>query len=206
MPASLTDDRATVFASIRKALDTGAGKAKAALPEWKPAQIVCRQPQDFPTLVDYFRFRFEATAGVVVDGWAALNAFLQTNNVQRGYADPAFAEAVKDFPFTIDHHFDRALVEEYQFGITRATAAIAETGSLILTESGSSSRLGALSPWLHVAVLEKASILPDMPAAIASFGSERSTLFVTGPSKTADVEGILIQGVHGPGIQVCCLV
>lgn len=206
MPASPTDDRATVFASIRQALTTPEGKPKTALPDWEPAFVVCRQPQDFATLTDYFRFRFEATAGIVVDGWEALLAFLQSKDVQRGYVDPAFAETVKSFPFTIDHEFDRADVDNYQFGITKATAAIAETGSLILTETGSSSRLGALSPWLHVAVLEKNSILPDMPSAIATFGSERSTLFVTGPSKTADVEGILIQGVHGPGIQVCCLI
>jgi L-lactate dehydrogenase complex protein LldG len=31
-------------------------------------------------------------------------------------------------------------------------------------------------------------------------------IWVTGPSKTADVEGILIQGVHGPGVQACLLV
>jgi L-lactate dehydrogenase complex protein LldG len=31
-------------------------------------------------------------------------------------------------------------------------------------------------------------------------------IWVTGPSKTADVEGILIQGVHGPGVQGCLLV
>ncbi len=204
--SSPTDDRAAVFSNIRQGLAKHEGKPKTAQPEWDSSVVVCRPPREFASLTDYFRFRFEATAGIVVDGWEELRAFLQTKDVQRGYVDPAFADAVKGFPFTIEHEFDRARVDEYQFGVTKATAAIAETGSMLLTETGSSSRLGALSPWLHVAVLEKSSILPDMPSAIASFGSERSTLFVTGPSKTADVEGILIQGVHGPGIQVCCLI
>ena len=206
MPAPLSDDRASVFASIRTALDKHDGQPRTPLADWEAATVVCRPPKEFASPVDYFRFRFEATAGVVVDGWEALQACLETSGVQRGYVDPTFTAELKGMPFTVDHEFDRSRVEEYEFGITRATAAIAETGSMLLTETGSSSRLGALSPWLHVAVLQKNTILPDMPSAIAQFGSERSTLFVTGPSKTADVEGILIQGVHGPGIQVCCLV
>ncbi len=206
MPPALTDDRSAVFTNIRQALAQHEGKARTPLPDWDPAFIVCNPPKEFGNLTEHFRFKFEATGGVVVNGWTELAAFLQTQDVQRGYADPAFATEVKGLPFAIEHELDRARVDEYQFGITRATAAIAESGSMILTETGSSSRLGALSPWVHVAVLETRSILPDIPSAIAAFGSERSTLFVTGPSKTADVEGILIQGVHGPGVQVCCLV
>ena len=78
--------------------------------------------------------------------------------------------------------------------------------NILLTGVDTSSRLGALAPWIHIAVLERAKIVPTIPDAIALFGVERSALFVTGPSKTADVEGILIKGVHGPGVQVCCLV
>ena len=42
--------------------------------------------------------------------------------------------------------------------------------------------------------------------AIAALPEDPNGIWVTGPSKTADVEGILIQGVHGPGIQGCLLV
>ena len=41
---------------------------------------------------------------------------------------------------------------------------------------------------------------------IAALGDDPNTIWVTGPSKTADVEGILIQGVHGPGIQIALIV
>ena len=206
MSAPLTDDRATVFSSIRTSLAKHDEASRTPLPNWEASTVVCIPPQEFASPVDYFRFRFLATAGEVVAGWDALRALLEAKGVKQGYVDPAFADQVKDMPFQVSHEFDRSHVEDYEFGITRATAAIAETGSMLLTETDSSSRLGALSPWLHVAILDKSTILPDMPSAIAQFGSERATLFVTGPSKTADVEGILIQGVHGPGIQVCCLV
>lgn len=201
---TISDDQSLVFSNIRQAL---AGRSdKAPLPDWDSAEVVCRPPQEFATLADHFRFKFEAAGGIVVDGWAGLIAWLQQQDVRRGYVDPVLAGALTGAPFELETTFDRPRVDEYQFGITRAAAAIAETGSLVLSETHTSSRLGALAPWIHIAVVETAQIVPNMPAAIAQFGNDRATLFVTGPSKTADVEGILIKGVHGPGIQVCCLI
>ena len=200
----MNDDRAQVLASVREAL--AKHPTKAALPEWQASQVVCNPPQAFATLADHFRFKFEAAGGFVVEGWAELTAFLQNQGVKRGYVDPAFGGALSTSHFEIEHQFDRARVDEYEFGVTRAASAIAESGSIILNEKDSSSRIGALAPWVHVAVLETSRLVPDIPTAIANFGDDRATAFVTGPSKTADVEGILIKGVHGPGIQVCCLI
>lgn len=201
---TITDDRSTVFNAIRDALADR--PEKAPLPEWDASIVICNPPEAFTSLTDHFRFKFEAAGGYVLVGWEALKTFLAEKQLKLGYCDPAFEAQLTSTASTISTTLDRTRIDDYEFGITRATAAIAETGSLILTESGSSSRLGALAPWYHIAVLPIADIVPDMPTAIASFGTERATLFVTGPSKTADVEGILIKGVHGPGIQVCCLV
>jgi len=41
---------------------------------------------------------------------------------------------------------------------------------------------------------------------VTSLGTDPNVIWVTGPSKTADVEGILIEGVHGPGEQIAWLV
>ncbi|MBI2497314.1 MAG: hypothetical protein HYV75_05125, partial [Opitutae bacterium] len=48
-------------------------------------------------------------------------------------------------------------------------------------------------------------IHPDIPTALAAHPADPKIVWVTGPSKTADVEGILIEGVHGPGTQVALL-
>jgi L-lactate dehydrogenase complex protein LldG len=96
-------------------------------------------------------------------------------------------------------------VDDYQFGITRAVGAIAETGTLILSDTTTSRRLGALAPWVHIALLRREEVLTNVAQAVALLGDDPNIIWVTGPSKTADVEGILIEGVHGPGRQIALL-
>jgi L-lactate dehydrogenase complex protein LldG len=57
-----------------------------------------------------------------------------------------------------------------------------------------------------VAVVARTSIFGDVTQAIAALGTDRNVIWCTGPSKTADVEGILIEGVHGPGEQIALIV
>ena len=83
--------------------------------------------------------------------------------------------------------------------------AIAETGTVVLTDTGTSSRLAALAPWVHVAVVTRDEMVIDVPQAVAALPDDPNIIWCTGPSKTADVEGILIEGVHGPGVQAVLL-
>ncbi len=88
-------------------------------------------------------------------------------------------------------------------GITSADYALADTGSLVSLSCPDEARLVSLLPPVHVAVVPKDrlltgldelfAILPD-PAAVAA-----SMVIITGPSRTADIEQILVRGVHGPG-------
>jgi len=133
---------------------------------------------------------------------------LESNGWRHGYCDPALwpkLSAAFGTGFTVETSFDRKHVDDYQFGITRAVGAIAETGSIILKDATSSSRLGALTPWVHIALVSKQQIFSDVFAAVTSLGDDPNIIWCTGPSKTADVEGILIQGVHGPGVQIALL-
>lgn len=200
----MKDDREAVLRSVRAAVAEKPADRRAALPEWDDARVVCRPVKEFQSVEEQFRFKFEAAGGIVVDGPDGLAAILSREGLKFGCADPAAHSRVPGIEIATE--FLRERMDDYLFAITRASHAIAETGSLVLTEAGTFSRLAALAPWVHVAVLERAAILPDMPSAISRFGQDRAVLFVTGPSKTADVEGILIKGVHGPGVQVCCLV
>ena len=55
-------------------------------------------------------------------------------------------------------------------------------------------------------MVECASIFADLPEAVAALGTDPNVIWCTGPSKTADVEGILIEGVHGPGAQIALII
>ncbi len=201
------DSRATIFAKIDSA--TSIIKSKAAYPEYA-SEIVHSAPKlEGTDLWEIFSRNFNAVHGRCMDSVDELITFLQEKGQLHGYCDPALQDSIgsrlASAGLTVENHYDRDRYDEYQFGITRATGAIAESGSIILDDEHTSRRLAALSPWVHVAVVNREEIHRSIPDAIAAFGASPNIIWVTGPSKTADVEGILIEGVHGPGEQIALL-
>jgi len=89
-------------------------------------------------------------------------------------------------------------------GITVAAYGLADTGTLVLCSSAGDHRLDSLLPPLHVAILRARDILPDLAALFERLAAERrfdahsAVTLVRGPSRTADIEGTLTVGVHGP--------
>lgn len=87
-------------------------------------------------------------------------------------------------------------------GITGAAAGIADTGTVAFVSSATRPRLASLLPPTHIAILQTSQMFPNM----ASFFSAKpdvmrdasNLVFVTGPSRTADIELTLQRGVHGP--------
>ncbi len=159
-------------------------------------------------IVSDFARNWKATSGRWAENWKNLAFSLQSTSPKLGYCAPEFAEPLKAVwpEAPIETEFDREKVDEYAFGITPAWGAIAETGTLILTDKTTPARLAALAPWVHVAVVRERMIFPTLPAAVAAFPDDPSIIMVTGPSKTADIEGILIEGVHGPGVQLAMVI
>jgi L-lactate dehydrogenase complex protein LldG len=125
-----------------------------------------------------------------------------------GYCDPAVLHLLGSAlgAFELDSTLARARIDADDFGITRAAGAIAETGTVILDDATTSTRLSALAPWIHVAIVRRADIHRSLCAEISALGGDPYVVRCTGPSKTADVEGILIQGVHGPGEPIALIV
>lgn len=97
-------------------------------------------------------------------------------------------------------HRLRDLLFSCDAAITIADGAIAETGSLIMHSGAQRARLASLAPPLHVALLRRDTICADVLDALTRLSPATSAAFwVTGPSKTADIAGILVRGIHGPG-------
>ena len=93
-------------------------------------------------------------------------------------------------------------VFNFEVGITTAQAAIAETGTLVLDSSCERNRLVSVVPPVHIAVVAASKIRETLGETLAMLqsGGEVSPAitFITGPSRTADIELTLTIGVHGP--------
>jgi L-lactate dehydrogenase complex protein LldG len=203
----MSTERDQVLSRVRAAL--APLPQRAARPDWEAELVKLRLAQPTTDAWELFAKRFAAVNGTPLATLADLAALAAKQGWSRGYCDPALFPLVRTvFPasIAIETTYDRTRVDDYAFGITRAAGAIAETGTLILTDAGTSSRLAALAPWAHIAVLRRADIFPDISAALVALPADPNIIWVTGPSKTADVEGILIEGVHGPGVQAALLV
>src|SRR5256885_15950310 len=91
-----------------------------------------------------------------------------------------------------------------EMGITGAQWAIAETGTLVLESERERHRLASLVPPVHVAIIQASQIRRTMSEVLelvkkAEVGLSRTVTFITGPSRTSDIELTLAIGVHGPG-------
>jgi L-lactate utilization protein LutC len=90
----------------------------------------------------------------------------------------------------------------YDVGISTAQAAIAETGTLVLDSADERHRLVSLIPPVHIAIVDASRICETLGEALALLRQDkelsRAVTFVTGPSRTADIELTLTVGVHGP--------
>jgi L-lactate dehydrogenase complex protein LldG len=202
----VSQSRQRILDRVKAALAAVADKQP--LPEYPADVALSRGAQTPGDAVARFRERLEAVRGRSFTDPAALGAWLIEQSATRGYCDPTLVGWLSPAlgqGITLETTLDRTRIDDYQFGITRARGAVAETGSLILDDATTSTRLAALAPWIHVAVVAPDRILPDLASAITALGDDPNVIFCTGPSKTADVEGILIEGVHGPGEQIALI-
>jgi L-lactate dehydrogenase complex protein LldG len=87
-------------------------------------------------------------------------------------------------------------------GLTTADLAIANTGSLVLRSGPTRPRSASLLPAMHIALLRSSQIVARMGEAFERIARRESIasqlLFITGPSRTSDIENDLTIGVHGP--------
>lgn len=96
----------------------------------------------------------------------------------------------------------RSSAGAFQIGITGADAAIAETGTLMLRSDRNRSRSVSLMPYTHIALLDQTKIAASMEEALLMIqedaGIRSAIQFITGPSRSADIENVLSIGVHCP--------
>ncbi|MBI4905937.1 MAG: lactate utilization protein [Acidobacteria bacterium] len=201
--------REEVLDGVRKALGRSAGQAPAAAPE---ARIVIPEI-DVERRFTMFSERLELVGGKTyraADLDAARAITVEIMGGETGVASnaPLLAQAgITGLPGVATGFMDeaalRAACAVTPFGITTADYALAETGSLV-TRSATEARLISLLPPVHIALLPISRLLTGLDELYTRIPlpSEEtaSMVFITGPSRSADIEMILVRGVHGPRV------
>jgi L-lactate dehydrogenase complex protein LldG len=103
-----------------------------------------------------------------------------------------------------DRTYDVTALEKCDAGISECDALVAQTGSVLVTNHSAGGRALSVLPPHHVVLARREQLVADLPAAFellkkkyaANYPSMIS--FITGPSRTGDIERILVLGAHGP--------
>lgn len=92
-------------------------------------------------------------------------------------------------------------------GLSRAVLGVAASGTCLLNTTNEDVRLAGMISEINVVLLRKSEIYPDLPSIAGQLrelvndhqdGAGTFTTFITGPSRTADIERVAAVGVHGP--------
>ena len=99
----------------------------------------------------------------------------------------------------------REIASTVDLGITSADMGLAETGTVVLMNGGGRGRMVSLLPPAYLCILQESKIVPRLTQAVEHVhslvpgGLPACINFITGPSRTGDIEMDLAFGVHGPG-------
>jgi L-lactate dehydrogenase complex protein LldG len=94
----------------------------------------------------------------------------------------------------------RDLAANARVGISQVDWALAATGTLVQCAEEVDKRLVSTLPAVHIALVATSALLPDLGSVVARMDPRKAAYlsFITGPSRTADIERVLTIGVHGP--------
>jgi L-lactate dehydrogenase complex protein LldG len=111
-----------------------------------------------------------------------------------------------------DEGYDKHELEQCDVGISECDALIAQTGTVLVTSKTAGGRALSCLPPHHVVIARREQMVSDLPAAFtlikAKHGANYPSMisFITGPSRTGDIERILVLGAHGPKkLTIFCL-
>ena len=98
----------------------------------------------------------------------------------------------------ISPNSDKHTIAQCDLGITEADYLLPETGTLVLLSSAEKPRAVSLAQRVHLAIVNPSMLRADMPQVFAEAKDSNYLVFITGPSRTADIELTVTLGVHGP--------
>lgn len=209
--------RDEILARIRRATAAGGGQSKRrAMVEQRLAEpqrhvVPARTAvEDRPALLALFRHYLTDQSATIISARSpaevpgAIAAFLGSGASLRLGADRFLAGLPWNTAPSLALKHGRSQAED-EVGLSRAVAGIAETGTLMLLSGPDNPVTLAFLPATHIVVLDAADVVGSYEDALAVLrkhtradGMPRTVNLVSGPSRTADIIGILVTGAHGP--------
>lgn len=221
----MTDSRDSILATVARGVRVGPLPPSASLEHpGRPPALARATGRE--AMIESFTTELTALAGHVhrvpdaAAARAAVLAMLDARGVRRVLAwddrwlqPEGMGEALRAHGVAIERCFlpvtgpertARLLeLDDVAVGITGAYGALADTGSLMMVSGPGRGRIASLLPPTHIAVVFAEQLWPSLGpflAANPTVADEGSNvLAITGPSRTGDIEGTLVLGVHGPG-------
>jgi L-lactate dehydrogenase complex protein LldG len=142
-----------------------------------------------------FRDEFIALRGELIDNIEKLHEFL------KGF--PKIATDGSEFVQQVVGE-GNAVVRVSDLGVTSCDCLVAQTGSVIVSTLSAGGRALSVLPPVHLVIARREQIVPDLTAALALLRKRYDARWpsalsvITGPSRTGDIEKILVMGAHGP--------
>jgi len=202
--------RESILGSIRSHLAASLPFDSLEHPVHPENPVILSKPDSPPqSLLELFAQSLESVAGhciITTDISDALKQILTALKAQRiAISDSPQVERLlhaADLEIELGVALNAHDIFRFDVGITTAQAAIAETGTLVLDSACERHRLVSLVPPVHIAIISASKICETLSEALTLLrsGEEISpaVTFITGPSRTADIELTLAIGVHGP--------
>ena len=217
----MSDARSDIFARIREALkvkapkphlkgDGAPGKTSTVAKPWLPDGG--QTAEDSLTILAEQLAKLKAVLIRVPDHASAAKAVAELS-VSKNWKKVAYhghdllrpvAAALTCETWEADASFDKQRLEGCDAGITTCESIVAQLGSILVSSTSSGGRALSILPHVHVVIAETSQVVPDLGAALALVKARHGTdmpsmlSFITGPSRTGDIERILVLGAHGP--------
>jgi len=198
---------------ILQRVAAGVGKGdfaarRTAAEAWLAGRACGPLPAIGSELVARFRLKAESLASTVdavaeqVAAPAAVARYLAAGNLGKAAVVTGDIAAL-DWAGSGLQVAARPAVDSDQVGISGCFCAIAETGTLMLLSGPDSPATVSLLPETHIAIVQVSRIVATMEDAFALLRGERGALpravnFISGPSRTGDIEQTIVLGAHGP--------
>ncbi|ALG67190.1 LutC/YkgG family protein [Beggiatoa leptomitoformis] len=206
----MTDTRQTIFNQIRQSLgrqESVNELTRQHLEARLQQHTIHEQPALNLSLLDKFIYQVEKVAGTceqveqLSDVPACLMRYLHTQQLPTSVVmDRHLKELAWSSALTVAY---RSAQIDDLVSVTHAFAGVAETGSIVMLSSPESPTTLNFLPDVHIVILSRADLLPHIESVWEKLrhtnkAIPRTVNFITGPSRTADIEQTIQLGAHGP--------